>query len=180
MGKATQDLRKEHDAIIYVLRILDHMLEPGNREPDVMLRYYGELVDFLKIFADKCHHGKEEKYLFTRLEEKGIPNEGGPIGVMLKEHTEGRGYIAQMSICLDGRDMDGFKAAAVQYRNLLSHHIAKENDVLFRMADQVIGEEEQAELFEKFEEHEEKVIGHGVHEELHAQIDRWAKEFGVE
>ncbi len=180
MGKATQDLRKEHDTILYVLRILDRMLEPGNREPDAMIRYYGELVDFLKIFADKCHHGKEENYLFTRLVEKGILNEGGPVGVMLMEHAEGREYIAQMNLSLDGHDIRGFSAAAVQYRDLLRRHISKENDVLFRMADQVIGEEEQAELFEKFEEHEEKVIGHGVHEELHARIGQWAKEFGVE
>jgi len=180
MGKATQDLRKEHDTILYVLRILDRMLEPGNREPDAMIRYYGELVDFLKIFADKCHHGKEENYLFTRLVEKGILNEGGPVGVMLMEHAEGREYIAQMNLSLDGHDIRGFSAAAVQYRDLLRRHISKENDVLFRMADQVISEEEQAELFEKFEEHEEKVIGHGVHEELHARIGQWAKEFGVE
>jgi hemerythrin-like domain-containing protein len=180
MGKATQDLRIEHKAILYVLKILDRMLESGNREPEAMLRYYGELVDFLKIFADKCHHGKEENYLFTTLVEKGITNEGGPVGVMLMEHAEGRRYIAQMSLSLDSRDIGEFAAAAVQYRDLLRRHISKENDVLFRMADQIIGEEEQAELFEKFEEHEEKVIGHGVHEKLHARIEQWAMDFGVE
>ena len=49
----------------------------------------------------------------------------------------------------------------------------KENAVLFRLADQIISDEKQAELFEEFEAHEENVIGHGVHEQLHAQIHAW-------
>jgi len=87
MGKATQDLKKEHEAILYVLQILDKMMESDNLEAESLLRYYGEVVYFLKIFADKCHHGKEENYLFKELVDKGIPNEGGPVGVMLREHA---------------------------------------------------------------------------------------------
>lgn len=64
MGKATQDLRKENEAILYVLQILDKIMESDSRDAETMLRYYGEVVYSLKIFADKCHHGKEENYLF--------------------------------------------------------------------------------------------------------------------
>jgi len=59
MGKATQDLRKEHEAILHVLNILDKMMDSENRDTDSLLKYYGEVVYFLRIFADKCHHGKE-------------------------------------------------------------------------------------------------------------------------
>ena len=41
------------------------------------------------------------------------------------------------------------------------------------MADELLTEDEQNVLFGKFEEHEENVIGHGIHEELHAMIHRW-------
>jgi hemerythrin-like domain-containing protein len=34
---------------------------------------------FLKEFADRCHHGKEEDFLFPALEKAGIKKEGGPI-----------------------------------------------------------------------------------------------------
>jgi len=177
MGKATQDLRKEHDAILYVLRILDKMMESGSGDAENLLRYYGEVVYFLKIFADKCHHGKEENYLFKELVDKGIPNEGGPVGVMLHEHTQGRDYIAQMAKSLEEKNISGFNNAAAQYRDLLRNHIDKENNVLFMMADNVIDEQSQSLMFEKFEQHEETVIGHGVHEKLHAMIDTWAKAF---
>ena len=180
MGKATQDLRKEHEAILYVLQILDKMMEFDSRDPGSILRYYGEVVYFLKIFADKCHHGKEENYLFKELVNKGIPNEGGPVGVMLQEHAQGRDYIAQMSKSVDDQNISGFNYAAVQYRDLLRRHIDKENNVLFMMADKVINEQEQNFLFEQFEKHEETVIGHGIHEKLHAMIDTWAEAFDVE
>lgn len=103
MRKATQDLRKEHEAILYVLQILDKMMESDSRDAEIMLRYYGEVVYFLKIFADKCHHGKEENYLFKELVTKGITNEGGLVGVMLQEHAQGRDYIAQMAKSVDDR-----------------------------------------------------------------------------
>jgi len=180
MKKATQDLRKEHEAILYVLQILNKMMESHSHDAESLLRYYGEVVYFLKIFADKCHHGKEESYLFKELVNKGIANEGGPVGVMLQEHTQGRDYIAQMSQSLDSKDIKGFNSAAVKYRDLLRQHIEKENNVLFMMADKLINEEEQNLLFKQFEQHEENVIGQGVHEKLHAMIDTWAEAFGAE
>ena len=45
------------------------------------------------------------------------------------------------------------------------------------MANRLLGAKAQDALFEKFEQHEEQVIGHGVHERLHAMNDRWAAEY---
>jgi hemerythrin-like domain-containing protein len=97
-----------------------------------------------------------------------------------KEHEQGREHIAQMSRSIEEKNIDGFNRNAEQYRDLLRNHIEKENNVLFQMADKVIDEKEQNIMFEKFEAHEENVIGHGVHEQLHAMINVWAKDFGVE
>ena len=177
MGKATQDLRNEHDAILHVLTIVDKMLEDTNRDQAETLRFGGELIYFLKTFADKCHHGKEENYLFEEMVRRGVPKEGGPIGVMLQEHKLGRDYIARMADAIDSKDLAKFTEAAVMYRDLLRPHIEKENTVLFVMADRLLGDVTQEDLFEKFEEHEESVIGHGVHEELHAMINKWEGEF---
>ncbi|NLG37219.1 MAG: hemerythrin [Clostridiales bacterium] len=180
MGKATQDLRKEHDAVLFVLQILDQMILADDRSRDVMLAYYGEVVYFLSTFVDKCHHGKEENMLFPALVAKGVASEGGPVGAMLGEHARGRQYIARMRESLDAKDAAGFAGAARQYSDLLVHHIDKENGVLFVVADKVVPENEQDSLYEEFERFEESVIGHGVHERLHAMIDRWAQDFAVE
>lgn len=177
MGKATEDLRKEHDSILYVLEILDQMMLAENGEQQKRLDYYSELIFFLKSFVDQCHHGKEENYLFKELSLKEIPTEEDLVGVMLQEHEKGREYMAQMSSLLSEKKLDGFNEIAGLYRDLLRSHIKKENEVLFPLADEAIGEQEQDLLFDKFEEHEEHVIGHGVHEKLHAMIGTWAQVF---
>jgi len=177
MGKATEDLRNEHEAILHVFTILDRMLSSTTKSDADNLQFGNELVNFLKIFADKCHHGKEEDILFKELENKGVPNEGGPIGAMLLEHQQGREYIALMNQFLESKDLTNFKITAIKYRDLLRNHIAKENNVLFMMADKLLDDKKQDELFEKFENHEETVIGHGVHEELHSKIHNWEEEY---
>ncbi len=177
MGKATQDLRKEHESILYVLNIMDRMITSKTKADDVMLGYYDEVVYFLKIFADRCHHGKEENYLFRELVKHGVPEEGGPVGVMLQEHAQGRTFIAMMSAALEYKNLEEFNSAASQYQELLRKHIEKENSVLFVMADRVLDEAAQDEMFEQFEQHEENVVGHGIHEKLHGMIHEWAEAF---
>ena len=49
-----------------------------------------DAMDFIKTFADSCHHAKEEDLLFPAMGEAGFPSRGGPVGVMLMEHEQGR------------------------------------------------------------------------------------------
>ncbi|HWQ84967.1 MAG TPA: hemerythrin domain-containing protein [Anaerolineales bacterium] len=177
MGKATQDLRAEHEAILNVFRIMDQALVSGAHEADTVLKFGQELVYFLKKFADQCHHGKEENYYFTALAGKGVPEVDGKLTELLAEHGEGRVAIARMNAALASGDAAGFKNAAIQYRDLLVSHIDKENNDLFVKADALLDEGVQEELAEKFESFEEEVIGHGVHEQLHGMIHQWEQQF---
>src|SRR5512140_1559873 len=87
-------------------------------------------IDFLKEFADKCHHGKEEGFLFPAMEAAGVPNEGGPIGVLLAEHAQGRQLIREMEESIaTSVDRSKLARAAGQYAVLLRVHIRKENTV---------------------------------------------------
>ena len=127
-------------------------------------------IDFIRSFADRCHHLKEEKVFFPALEEKGIPREGGPIGMMLMEHEEGRSYVKAMAGALDGweKGLELSQSVVIKnaraYLRLLREHIQKEDDILFEMADNVLSAEEQKQLLRQFEEHEREEIGPGVHE----------------
>ena len=96
MNYASEDLRNEHEGILFGLDILEKMtslLSDNKYEIDD----YRNIIEFLRLFADKCHHGKEEGLLFPEMEKYGIPQDNGPIKQMLAEHMEGRTYIAQMS-----------------------------------------------------------------------------------
>ncbi len=173
MKKATEDLVNEHNTILQVLTIMEKVVTVDKRDTALKLEFGRELVFFLKTFADQCHHGKEEGYLFPELINAGVQNQGGPIGVMLHEHVLGREYITSMSSALDENNYVEFVSYTEKYISLLRNHINKENNVLFPMADRLLDESRQNDLFEKFEEHEEYVIGHGVHEQLHSMIGKW-------
>jgi hemerythrin-like domain-containing protein len=171
MSKAIDDLKRDHEAILSALRILDQItIEIGKGSQPVRLDLVN-FVNFLKEFADKCHHGKEEGLLFPALTQAGIPERGGPVGVMLSEHILGRDLIRKMEDVLGNTlDYKKFALAAMEYVSLLQSHIEKENNVLFPMAEKTLDAARLESLYKSFEEHEEKVIGHGRHEELHGML----------
>ena len=91
--KPTEILSDEHRVIERVLDALQRLTAvPVNPS----LEQWRKALEFFRHFADQCHHFKEEKVLFPALEEHGIPREGGPIGMMLAEHEEGRGHVRSM------------------------------------------------------------------------------------
>ncbi len=62
-GKSHTRFRTEHEAILHVLTIVDKVVSTDTIEDAEILKFGNELIFFLKTFADKCHHGKEEDYL---------------------------------------------------------------------------------------------------------------------
>ena len=113
MKQATQDLRNEHEAILFVLNIMKEMERSTTYDDAAMLRWYGEVVDFLKVFGDRCHHGKEERFLFPELVRKGVRQENGPVGVMLDEHAQARELIAGMARAVEAKDRKAFERSAL-------------------------------------------------------------------
>src|SRR5678815_874220 len=87
---ATDTLRAEHQGIERVIAVLEAALSRLEANQDVPAEIFKQVVDFFHGFVDTCHHSKEEIELFPTLERHGIPRQGGPIGVMLYEHEQGR------------------------------------------------------------------------------------------
>jgi hemerythrin-like domain-containing protein len=179
MKTASQDLIHEHKAIQIALNILEKIRGRLEKNATADYKDINDLLEFLKEFADKCHHGKEEGFLFPALEKAGVKNEGGPIGVMLLEHNQGRNFIKQMqdSIQIKPVNNNQFVEAAAGYVKLIRAHIEKENRILFPMSDVRLSALEQKELLEQFENHEEKVIGSGRHEELQALLEKFMNKY---
>ena len=178
MTKAIEELRHDHDAILSSLSILDAMVERLGKPNAPSAEALSSYIGFLTEFADKCHHGKEEGILFPALTAAGLPSEGGPVGVMLHEHVEGRALIQQMRRAVSGTvDAPAFSQAARGYAELLRAHIAKENDVLFPMAERLLPSGQMDQIKARFVTHEETVIGHGRHEELHALLRELKRQY---
>jgi hemerythrin-like domain-containing protein len=178
--KTIDRLVAEHDIIERGLSVLEAVvlrIESGQSVPDDFPAWASA---FFSQFADKCHHAKEEDLFFPLLKERGIPEEGGPIGVMLSEHVLGRDCVRRMRDASEAAEFDGekFTGAAKEFIPLLRQHIFKENNVLFKMAENVLTEADDADLNERFTTVEQERELAGLHERYDAEIARWEEELG--
>ncbi|HXX99540.1 MAG TPA: hemerythrin domain-containing protein [Candidatus Limnocylindrales bacterium] len=185
MKSATQILRDEHDAILLMLDALEGVARRLESGDAIALQTLTDFHEFATLFADRCHHGKEEDLLFPFLERKGVPRAGGPLGCMLTEHDEGRGYVRLMGMnaepCASGDAAAriAWIGAARGYANLLRNHIWKENEILFRIAERVMSPEEQEALAKEFAKVEEEKIGQETHARLEEKLAKLTREMAA-
>lgn len=184
MGKLpTEMLEEEHhfiQKVVGAITVLAERLETGQ---DVEKETLRDIVEFMRTFADKDHHGKEETHLFPLLERKGVPIRGCPLGVLIAEHQRGRALVAGLATAAEAYARDGpsaKKPLLESLRGLSSlypDHIWKEDYLLFPMTNKLLTQQEQSELHEKFEM-VEKAIGLDVHhryEQLAEQLENRAQ-----
>jgi len=183
--KATQALMEEHRVIERIVLVLETAARNLEQGQPVRPGLFIEVTDFVRGFADGCHHQKEEGILFKSLEESGMPVQGSPIGVMLFEHEQSRQYTRGLREAAQQLE-SGDKAMtgkvienALGYAELLRQHIMKEDQILFPMADQMIPPEKHEQIWEDFEHFEHEETGEGVHEKYLALADRLTKEVGI-
>ena|SRR5215475_12669904 len=111
VDRATEVLKHEHRVIERVLAVVEALAErPGMPSKEA----WEKAIDLIRNFADKCHHLKEEQILFPALEEHGIPRDGGPVGMMLLEHEEGRALVRAMAEALPHATVDLKMEAALK------------------------------------------------------------------
>lgn len=173
-------LEAEHRVIqkmVAGMSVLAQQIEGG--EPvDVSL--LESIVVFLRTFADRCHHGKEENFLFPALIRRGVPTHGCPIGGLTMEHQKGRLMVGELADAIRGyvageppaREnlVKGLRALVAFYPN----HIWKEDYLLFPLAGKVLTPADQQELTDKFET-VERELGRDVHEgfdKVAAELER--------
>lgn len=171
--QATEELKHEHEIILKVLDAAAIEVQRVAQTYKVNPGKIGVMLDFFRGFVDRCHHTKEELHLFPMLEKRGQPRDSGPLAVMFEEHTLGRIYLKTLAKALsltdkgDQSSIDEVGQNLGAYVDLLRAHIAKENKVLFPLAEGILTPEDQAELTKAFAEVEAKEMGQGTHEKYH-------------
>lgn len=176
----TDELKHEHQIILIALDGVEREMQRVQGGGPVPEERVGQMIDFIQNFADRCHHAKEENLLFTRMQDRGLPVNGGPIGAMLHEHEEGRRLVRAAAQALPNAGAGDAAAAAALASNLLAYvrllrqHIDKEDNVLYPMADQILTAADQTELAAAFERVEAEEMGEGTHERYHQLAHEWA------
>jgi hemerythrin-like domain-containing protein len=174
MNSATKNLEEDH---VYILQLIDVMeTMTKSNKPDVP--DMEEAVEIIKNFADGLHHAKEETLLFPMMAEHGFSTQQGPVAMMLHEHTLGRNFVKEMWENIESFKNGDLSALNLIYHNMLGYgellrnHISKENNVLFRMADQALLQNDQEFLYKQFEEIENRGIPNHQKKDFIARIKK--------
>lgn len=159
---AVQLMIDEHKNIKKVLGIIRKYCFKVLKNESVEYNDFYKIIDFVRNYADKHHHGKEEQMLFNKmLDELGSAGEKAVKHGMLVEHDLGRLYINNLEKAV-GKVQEGNEEAkldlianAISYADLLYRHIEKEDNVIYKFAEKNLSEEalrkldEESKLFEK-------------------------------
>ena len=156
--KSIDILVEEHKYIKMVLKEIRRQCIAIIHGGKVEFQLFYNVIDFVRNFADKYHHKKEEDRLFNIMaEQMGLGVASGPIAGMLIEHDIGRAHIMDLEKALkdcENGNMDAkvdIIANAIGYEQLLLKHIDKEDNAIYKHAEKHLPKETLEELDAEFE-----------------------------
>ena len=108
-------------------------------------------VEFIRNYADRYHHAKEEDILFAH-----FPPELDILRTMLEDHRRGRARVQGVLDALERRDGAGVAANLEGYAAILTEHIKKEDEILYPWMDRNLSTRQVGELYARFREVDER------------------------
>jgi hemerythrin-like domain-containing protein len=158
--------------IAVICKEIDRCESDGNINPE----FIDTAVDFIHIYADKCHHGKEEDILFRDLDKKQLPDElKGIMSELIEEHQVGRKVVADLAEAkrkyVHG-DKDSFTKILDSLRYLIDFypkHIEKEDKHFFLPCMNYFTSEEKGAMLKEELEFDQNLI-HLIYKE---KISEW-------
>lgn len=142
----------EHILIKKWLALMPQALEKIDLESKDFRSLIKDGIDFIRNYADKYHHAKEEDVLFDYIDKNSEI-----VKVILKDHETSRGYIKAAINALENNDKDLLTQNLYSYRELLTEHIRKEDEVLYPFIDRGLSIQQVGEMFTRFNEAEDKI-----------------------
>jgi hemerythrin-like domain-containing protein len=173
-------LAREHRLIERGLDVLSRICGETPRTRTLDQAAAASVIHFLRDFADRTHHLKEERILFPAIEEKGFFPGCGLLG----EHREGRERIramteaAERSARGDPEAVRIFVRKARSYIDLLRAHILKEDECLASTVARVFSSDEGERLTREFERIERREIGAQAFERFESVVRGLERKYG--
>ena len=156
MKTAMQILSGEHKNILKIAEALNKecgALESGKK---LNTDFFSQAIEFIREYADRFHHAKEEDILFKELCKPDAKMHCNPVEQMLYEHNLGRNFVKGMEEGLKEGNKNRITENARGYSQLIQEHINKEDNILYPMADEALGEKAKESILKKFNEIEKK------------------------
>ncbi|MCF6157993.1 MAG: hypothetical protein E3K32_05345 [wastewater metagenome] len=134
----------EHGLIKRLLALIPHIVEYIENSVNVDKELVLQCVDFIRAYADKYHHMKEEDILF-----KYVDNNAEIIQIMYKDHDTGRNHVRQVIEGAEKGNKAQIREHLLAYRELLMQHIKKEDEILYPWIDRQLSVTQVGEMFKQ-------------------------------
>lgn len=185
--KAIDILVDEHRNILRLTEVIRRNCIRIIEGKEVETEEFRKIIDFIRNYADKHHHGKEEKFLFIRMQEfLGTPAEKLVKNGMLVEHDLARLHVAQLEKALDDYDKSPDSAGKLDiisnaqgYADLLRRHIEKEDKVVYTFAERQLSETVMEELWQQTEAFEREASARNVQENYLELLSELEEKVGI-
>lgn len=144
-------LMNEHQLILRMIAQLRAHAEQTIAGVPLDPMFIAVAVDFVRSYADRCHHGKEEEILFRLLAEKPLSEQDAEdMRQLIADHAWARGKVRELVDASEryfaGQEDEGLMAARamLELADFYPGHIAREDTGFFRSAIGYFSAEERA------------------------------------
>ena len=139
----------EHVWIKRVLACIPDVVSDMRAREEMDCELLRATLEFIRGYADRFHHIKEEDILFDYTDR-----DAEIVQVILRDHERARGFVRAAAEAIDCGDLDALASNLASYRDLLTEHIDKEDDVLYTFIDRGLSVSQVGEVFRRFDEAE--------------------------
>lgn len=167
----------EHRLIERMIKLMDVEVGRIKQNSPPNMDFIDAAVDFIRTYADKLHHGKEEDVLFRDLARKRLSAEHKKtIDELIHEHVMGRGNVKKL-VEARNKYMQGEKTAVKEILENLEilvkfypKHIEKEDKHFFLPLMNYLDEQEKEEMLKEFYEFDRKFI-HSKYKDIVSELE---------
>jgi hemerythrin-like domain-containing protein len=163
--QARGPLMIEHRLIEKMINIIEKKLKLASQEQSIDPYFVDAAVDFIRVYADRTHHGKEENILFRDLKNKTLSGiDQKLMNELIEDHAFGRKTTKDL-VEANVRYRNGDKASLFKIIDCLNilidfypKHIKKEDDVFFPSSRNYFSKKEDQAMLAEFWEFDRKMI----------------------
>jgi hemerythrin-like domain-containing protein len=169
---------REHRLIERMISLISDELEDVSGKTKANIEFLMIAVDFFRTYADRTHHGKEERILFRELARKQLSAEHKRImNELIEEHVLGRKLVSELADAMvsygigSGNAFGNVKTCLQELIVFYPAHIEKEDKHFFYPCLEYLSKLEQDNMLEEFWEFDRNMI----HERYQRAVEEMEK-----
>jgi hemerythrin-like domain-containing protein len=171
-------LMKEHRLIEKMIKAAKAELSRVRQQKEININFIDSFIDFLQIYADRCHHGKEEDILFKALSQINLsPEHKRAMNKLLDDHRRGRRTVGRLKKAKEGfcrgnkKSLVDIKQCLQELVELYTGHIFKEDKHFFLPVMEYFDKGQQQQMIAEFRQFDQKMI----HEKYRRVVKRFIR-----